>query len=74
MRYEAASAESLRPLAERLSNGDEGVFPGYTGSFTKGLPLNQLGEVQPGTYETLLYALSTGKQADFENKLKPIGI
>ena len=26
----------------------------------------QIGEVEPGTYETLLHALSTGEQSDFE--------
>jgi hypothetical protein len=66
VRQEAALAQSLKPIAQHLSNGDETAFPGYIASFTKGLPHTQVGEVQPGTYETLLRALSTGQQADFE--------
>lgn len=41
-------------------------MPACIGSFTKGLPHTQLGEVEPGVYQTLLHALSTGKQVDFE--------
>jgi hypothetical protein len=67
IRQEAALAQSLQPVADHVNNGDESSLPAYTGSFTKGLPHTQLGEVEPGTFETLLYALSTGKQADFEN-------
>ena len=67
IREAAAIAESLQPVASHATNGDETSLPRYIASFTKGLPHTQLGEVEPGTYETLLYALSTGKQADFEN-------
>jgi hypothetical protein len=58
--------ESGQPSPGHPTNGDEAMLPAYIGSFTKGLPHTQLGEVEPGTYETLLYALSTGRQADFE--------
>jgi hypothetical protein len=54
-------------LPDHPVNGDETSLAAYIGSFTKGLPHTQLGEVQPGTYETLLHALATGSQADFEN-------
>src|SRR5437870_153061 len=65
IRQNAAMAQSLQPIADHVSNGDEASLPAYIASFTKGLPHTQLGEVQAGAYETLLYALSTGKQADF---------
>src|SRR4051794_40034486 len=59
--YEGAQSASLHP-----DNGDETGLPNYIGNFTKGLDHTQLGEVKPGVYETLLKALSTGKQSDFE--------
>jgi hypothetical protein len=67
IRQEAAVAQSLIPVADHPDNGDEGSVPRYAASFTKGLPHTQLGEAEPGTYETLLFALSTGKQVDFES-------
>src|SRR5580704_13974065 len=67
VRENAAIFQAEQLVASHPTNGDETSLPAYIGSFTKGLPHTQLGEVQPGTYETLLYALSTGQQADFEN-------
>jgi hypothetical protein len=66
IRENAAISQSGQPVASHPTNGDEASLPAYIGSFTKGLPHTQLGEVEPGTYETLLHALSTGVQADFE--------
>ena len=66
IRRSAAVEESLQAVAAHVSNGDETSLPAYIGSFTKGLPHTQLGEVEPEAYETLLHALSTGKQSDFE--------
>jgi hypothetical protein len=67
IREEAALFQCTQPPANPVSNGDETSLPNYIASFTKGLPHTQLGEVEPGTYQTLLYALSTGQQSDFEN-------
>jgi len=67
LRESAAVFQARQPAASHPTNGDETSLPVYIGSFTKGLPHTQLGEVQPGTYETLLHALSTGAQADFES-------
>src|SRR5439155_544382 len=36
------------------------------GSYSKALPHNQLGEVDPNAYSALLTALSTGRREDFE--------
>jgi membrane-associated phospholipid phosphatase len=66
LREDAAIFQSQQPPAAHPTNGDETSLPAYIGNFTKGLPHTQLGEVEPGTYETLLYALSTGRQSDFE--------
>jgi hypothetical protein len=67
VRENAAVVQSRQPVASHTSNGDETSLPAYVANFTKGLPHTQLGEVEPGAYETLLHALSTGKQADFES-------
>jgi hypothetical protein len=67
IRQEAAIFQSRQPSANPVANGDETGLPHYIASFTKGLPHTQLGEAEPGTYETLLHALSTGKQSDFES-------
>jgi hypothetical protein len=67
IRDSAARMESLQPVAPHPTNGDETAFPNYVASFTKGLPHSQLGEVDPAAYQTLLHALSTGQQSDFES-------
>jgi hypothetical protein len=67
IRDNAAMAESVRPIAPHPANGDETAFPTYIASFSKGLPHSQLGEVVPAAYQTLLHALSIGKQSDFES-------
>jgi hypothetical protein len=35
-------------------------------NFSKGLPHNELGEVDPAAYDALLVALASGDPADFE--------
>ncbi len=55
-----------QPAARQASNADETSLPGYIGNFSKGLPHDQSGVVNPSAYGTLLYALSTEKHADFE--------
>jgi hypothetical protein len=67
IRDSAARMESLQLVAPHPTNGDETAFPNYVASFAKGLPHSQLGEVDPAAYQTLLYALSTGQQSDFES-------
>jgi hypothetical protein len=67
VRQATALAQSSQPLTPQLANGDETAFPRWIAAFTKGLPHTQLGEVEPGSYETLLAALSTGTHADFEH-------
>jgi hypothetical protein len=64
---DAALFQSRQTAPNHPNNGDEASLPAWIGSFTKGLPHTQLGEAQPGTFETLLQALSTGQQSDFEN-------
>ncbi len=50
-----------------LNNGDEDDLTGFIGNYSKALPHNARGEVDPTAYGRLMTALSTGFQADFDN-------
>jgi hypothetical protein len=67
IRQSAARFQSEQPEASHETNGDETALPAYIGSFTKGLPHTQSGEVEPGAYESLLQALSTGELIPLES-------
>lgn len=66
VRQEAARAHARTKTPEHPDNGDEELYGNRMGSFTKGLPHNALGEVDPDAYAAFLEALSTGDPADFE--------
>lgn len=66
LRQDVAVAESAQPLAPHFANGDETALPRWVAAFTKGLPHTQFGEVEGGSYETVLRAIESGKHADFE--------
>lgn len=53
-------------IGEQETNGDEGLYDDYRGSFTKALPHNNLGEVDPVQYRNLLTALESRNNSDFE--------
>jgi hypothetical protein len=71
VRLRAAEAQRKLALPPQPVNGDEDLYPNRIGSFTKGLPHNELGEVNLRAYESLLQALKTSKQEDYE--LIPLG-
>ena len=54
------------PLFTRQNNGDEELYPNRIGNFSKALPHQSNGEVQPSAYNALLDALRTGSPAMFE--------
>ncbi|WP_246451503.1 vanadium-dependent haloperoxidase [Allostreptomyces psammosilenae] len=64
MRVEAAEAEYGRVVPQHVSNGEEVDYP-YLANFSKGLPHDENGEVDPAAYRALLRAVSTGEEADF---------
>jgi hypothetical protein len=66
IRHDAALAHSTLPLPTYPTNGDEERYANKIASFTKGLPHNQLGEVELTAYTALLKAIHTGQHADFE--------
>lgn len=53
-------------LLNQRTNGDEGEFSDLRGSYSKALPHNALGEVDPTDYQTLLTGLETGQQSAIE--------
>jgi hypothetical protein len=63
IRLDAAKQELSRPPVHHPTNGDEERFPNRIGNFSKTLPHNELGEVDPAAYDALLRALKAG---DFE--------
>jgi membrane-associated phospholipid phosphatase len=66
VRYDAAVFEKGQPLSPHPDNGDDTRFENKIGSYTKGLPHNEVGEVDPNAYRQLLAALESGEPADFE--------
>ena len=55
----------IRPAAH-ATNGDETRYANRIGNFSKGLPHNAFGEVEPAAYESLRKACVTGNPDDFD--------
>src|SRR5262249_16195529 len=66
LRIRAAKAELQLPVADHPTNGDEQLYANKIGSYSKGLPRNNLGEVNIVAYNSLITALTTGSGSDFE--------
>jgi membrane-associated phospholipid phosphatase len=66
LRVERAEAQRSQPLPQHPTNGDDDGLPRRIGSYSKGLPHNALGEVDPQAYDALLRALESGSPDDFE--------
>jgi hypothetical protein len=65
-RVEAAQGEAEVPVPTQITNGDEHNYPNFIGNFHKGLPHDNIGEVDPKAYRALLSAVSEGTAAGFE--------
>ena len=66
LRCKAALDQRRVQPALHPTNGDEELYPNRIGNFTKGLPHNAIGEVDPTAYAAWLLALHKGKPEDFE--------
>jgi hypothetical protein len=66
IKKEAAAANAGMPIPANRPNGDEQLYPNQTGSYHKGLPHSETGEVDPRAYQSLLHALESGRPADFD--------
>ncbi|OFX05566.1 MAG: hypothetical protein A3E78_12385 [Alphaproteobacteria bacterium RIFCSPHIGHO2_12_FULL_63_12] len=67
MRVLASQSHLSSGTTQPQTNGDEGKYGDYRASFSKALPHNNLGEVDPVAYGKLLYALETASPAAFES-------
>lgn len=71
VRKEAAQMAYLRAHGRPIANGDEARFRiggdlSYIGNFTKALPHDGLGHVDPAAYRALLRALASAEPAHFD--------
>lgn len=67
VRQEAALFQKNLPLPGHPCNGDEDLYPDKIGNYSKGLPHDQLGEVDINAYKALIMALMTGDPDNFES-------
>ena len=66
LRTGEATDDLLVPPAKNVSNGDDARYPDKGGTFTKGLPHDNFGRVEPAAYTSLKTAMATGRFSDFE--------
>ncbi len=62
-RLGAAQAQRDQFECSNTPNGDEGILPANIGSYSKGLAHNELGEVSPTAYSTLVFALNNNSRS-----------
>ncbi|MCE7938200.1 phosphoesterase [bacterium] len=65
IRMQAAQMEMAMGAATQQPNGDETLYPNRIGNYSKGLPHNDLGEVDAAAYTAFLKAAQSGKPADW---------
>jgi membrane-associated phospholipid phosphatase len=66
IRQQAALYHKTLPLLDHRANGDEDRYLNKIASYSKGLPHNELGEVDLDAYRMLLNAVANGQVAAFE--------
>jgi hypothetical protein len=71
VRHAAEVANRQLPVPAHPTNGDEELYSSRIGNYSKGLPHDALGEVDPVAYRSLLDALASGEgdPSAFENVL-----
>ena len=65
-RVQAAKHHYDLGILRHRNNDDDDFYTSRIGSYSKGLPHDAIGEVDPAAYAAMLHALSTGDPADFE--------
>jgi len=66
IRMKAANADRRIPVQPQVNNGDEARYANRIGNFSKVLPHDGIGEVDPAAYESLRSAVTSGNPRDFE--------
>lgn len=74
LRQTAALFENEQLPATQNNNGDEVNLPNYVGCFTKGLPHDSVAQVDAAAYQSLLQAISSGRNVDFEAIVRGSGM
>ena len=67
IRQQAALYQRTLPLLDQRANGDEDRYANKIASYTKGLPHNELGEVNLDAYRALQSAVMSGQFAALES-------
>ena len=67
LRKDAADYWQKLTPAVHANNGDEARFASRIGNYSKGMPHNSFGEVDPAAYQSLLDAVASGDPDDYEN-------
>jgi hypothetical protein len=65
-RKDAADFHRAQAVVTHRTNGDESRYPSRIGNYSKGLPHNSFGEVDPAAYESLLKAINSSDPDDFD--------
>ncbi len=66
IRRDAADYWMSRPALDHPTNGDEKCYPARIANYSKSLPHNSFGEVDPVAYDSLLHAIGTNAPGDFD--------
>jgi len=66
LRRDMAQFAYDRSLPPHPTNGEEEDYPGRFASYSKALPHDGLGQVEPAAYDALLAGLASGRKEDFE--------
>ncbi len=66
IREEAADRQSKIRVEDPQVNADETIFPQALGSYTKGLPHDDRGVVDPAAWTAFIKAMNSGLKADFD--------
>ncbi|MGD8566658.1 MAG: vanadium-dependent haloperoxidase [Gammaproteobacteria bacterium] len=66
LRLQAAEHNYNEPLLAHPHNNDETIYPDHINSYTKGLPHDENGIVDPDAYQSLINALKSGDPGDFD--------
>jgi hypothetical protein len=71
--HKIAQAELERRTSLPLTNGDEHRYADHRASFSKTMPHNDLGEVDPDAYRIWLAIVASGEPAEFERVPRATG-
>jgi hypothetical protein len=66
IRMNAATMHLTEKQPAHTGNGDEALYANRIGNYSKGLPHDAYGEVDPNAYNSLMTAITTTKSDDFE--------